>query len=619
MKARRLRAPLAAALCALAALATAQPTVVRDPYYGDALFHFFEDDTFGALTGLMVSQHFERVPHHADEAELLRGGLLLSYGLHREAGRVFAQLVEHGAGADVRGRAWYYLAKIRYQRGLVADAERALSRIEQPLPGALEEERALLAAQLRLVQGDNAGAAALLAPLEASPTAGLYARFNLGVALVRSGQVERGDALLDAVGRAPAATEEQRSLRDRANLALGFAALQARQAQPARAALQRVRLNGAASNKALLAYGWADDAMGQPRQALVPWTELAARDPSDAAVLEARLALPYAMAELGVDGQALQRYTAAVGEFDRERQRLDESIAAIGRGALVAALLERNPSDGLGGRLGIRELPRMPYGAHLSRLLAADDFQEAFKNLRDLQFLRRNLDDWRSKLGAFDDMLATRRQGFAQRLPALRERAGALGLPALRLRRDALAAELAGAEQSRDPAAFADARERALQARIADVRRVLQAGAGNPALADAAERLRRVEGALTWQLAQDEPARLWDAHKGLRATDRALAQAQAHDAALARAQSEEPTRFERFAARIAGLESRIEALTPRVAALDAEQQQALQALAVAALNAQKQRLDVYTAQARLAIAQLHDRALLAGRNDDDAH
>lgn len=619
MKARRLRAPLAAALCALAALAVAQPTVVRDPYYGDALFHFFQDDTFGALTGLMVSQHFERVAQHADEAELLRGGLLLSYGLHREAGRVFAQLVERGAGADVRGRAWYYLAKIRYQRGLVADAERALARIEQPLPGALEEERALLAAQLRLVQGDNAGAAALLAPLETSPTAGLYARFNLGVALVRSGQVERGDALLDAVGRAPAATEEQRSLRDRANLALGFAALQARQAQPARAALQRVRLNGAASNRALLAYGWADDAMGRPRQAMVPWTELAARDPSDAAVLEARLALPYAMAELGADGQALQRYTAAVGEFDRERQRLDESIAAIGRGALVAALLERNPGDGLGGRVGIRELPPMPHGAHLSRLLAADDFQEAFKNLRDLQFLRRNLDDWRSKLGAFDDMLATRRQGFAEKLPALRERAGTLGLTALRQRRDALAAELARAEQARDPVAFADARERALQARIADVRRVLQAGAGNPALADAAERLRRVEGALTWQLAQDEPARLWDAKKGLRATDRALAQAQAHDAALARAQADEPARFERFAARIAGLESRIESLTPRVAALEAEQQQALQALAVTALNEQKQRLDVYTAQARLAIAQLHDRALLAGRNDDDAH
>jgi len=66
--------------------------VLKDPHYGASLFHFYQEHYFSAVTSLMVSQHFERVAQHADEAEVLRGGLLLSYGLHREAGEIFAAL-----------------------------------------------------------------------------------------------------------------------------------------------------------------------------------------------------------------------------------------------------------------------------------------------------------------------------------------------------------------------------------------------------------------------------------------------------------------------------------------------------------------------------------------------
>ena len=40
--------------------------VVRDPYYGDALFYFYQQRYFTSVTGLMVSQHFDRLSHHAD-------------------------------------------------------------------------------------------------------------------------------------------------------------------------------------------------------------------------------------------------------------------------------------------------------------------------------------------------------------------------------------------------------------------------------------------------------------------------------------------------------------------------------------------------------------------------
>jgi len=232
---------------------------LKAPYYGDTLFHFYQDHYFSAITTLMVSQHFDRVAPHADEAEVLRGGMLLSYGLHREAGEIFAKLIERGAEPPVRDRAWFFLAKIRYQRGFLAEAEDAIARVENHLPPDLEEERGLLKANLLMARGDYAGAAtALEAMTKTAGSASMYARFNLGVALVKAGDPARGSTLLDEVGKAPAPNEELRSLRDKANVALGFTALQNNQAEAARTYLERVRLASLHSNKALLGFGWAE-------------------------------------------------------------------------------------------------------------------------------------------------------------------------------------------------------------------------------------------------------------------------------------------------------------------------------------------------------------------------
>jgi hypothetical protein len=627
---RRAAAVASAAVLAVTAAAPATaaepppPHVVEDPHYGDTLFHFWQDRYFTAITTLMASQHFGRVAHHADEAEVLRGGMLLSYGLHREAGEIFAQLIEKGASPKVRDRAWFYLAKIRYQRGYLAEAEEAVGRIGNNLPPDLEEERGLLRANILMARGDYAGAAGLLNTLAAAKTVTPYVRYNLGVALVKTGDIAGGSALLDQIGKTvPLPTEEQRSLRDKANVALGFAALQDDRPEAARGYLERVRLEGVQSSKALLGFGWAAAAMKMPRQALVPWMELATRDAADASVLEARIAVPYAYAELGAYGQSLQRYNEAIDGFERERVHLDESIAAIRAGKLVDGLLERNPGDEMGWFWSIRELPEMPHASHLAHVLAQHEFQEAFKNFRDLRFLARNLQDWADRLVVFGDMLANRRQAYAERLPKVLEQMknSEQGLAALQKRRDVLAAELAAADAATDAAAFADPAQRELMARIDSVRDTLKSLEDDPQLAQAREKLRLAAGAMQWQLMQDYPGRLWTARKGLAVADGQLAQAHRAEDALVQAQRDEPARFEQFAARIAALEQRIRALIPQVAALSSEQQGQVQNLAVAALSDQKERLLAYTMQARFAVAQLVDHALASSTKgaDDAAH
>ena len=640
-----------------------QPAPIRAPHHGSTLFHFFQGHDFDALGALMVSQHFQRLAPHDDEAEVLRGGLLLSYGLHQEAGQVFTRLIEHQAPQAVQNRAWFYLARIRHQRGLPDEAEAALSRISgAALPAELETQRQLLTAQLLMGRGAYTAAAQVLQTLAKAQPAGVaysalaVAQFNLGVALVKAGGADdafqagtadtaatathtaQGLALLDTLGRQPAADEEQRALRDRANLALGLAALRAGQPARAQAVLQRVRLNSPHAHPALLGLGWAAADQDQPQQALAPWAELVDRSAAahasgagpDTALLEARIALPHALAEAGAWGPALSRYEQAVDRYAQEDDSLQAAVLTLNSGSTLQALLARHADTGIGWFARLDELPRaaeLPHAATLAPVLAGHAFQEGFKNWRDLHHLSGHLDEWRSRLQAFDDMLATRRQAYALRLPPVLQRDADAGLPRLQARHQALGSELARVEAQTDTAALADLREQALQQRLARVQAALQrlAAAELPATgaglgldlgldhAAASARLQRAAGALQWEQAQQFPARLWSAKKALQQGAQALEQAQAREAALAQAQRSEPARHEALAARISALAARLEALLPQLQSTAGEQQAALQAQAVAALQAQQVRLAAYRAQALLGRAQLLDRMQLAQR------
>ena len=558
------RIAAAAAALALAAPAFAawpfadsgpsEPThEIKAPHYGDALFYFFQDRYFTSVTTMMASQQFERLTHHDDEAEILRGGMLASYGMTKEAGEIFSTMIARGATPKVRDRAYFYLAKIRYQRGYLPEAEAALAKVEGKLPRDLEEERGLLLANLLMARADYAGAAGALSGLPLKGPGSRYVRYNLGIALLKSGNGKRGTELLDDIGKDSASNEEYRSLRDRANVALGFSALSENRPKEARVYLERVRLQSLQSSKALLGFGWAADAMKDPQLALVPWTELAQRDFGDTAVLEAHIAVPYAYASMGAFNQALQRYEAAIAAFEHENADLSDSIKAIRNGRLIDTLVDQNPGEEMGWFWKISDLSDMPRARHLAQVLAQHEFQEAMKNYRDIRFLSRNLEDWRDKLSVFDDMLATRRKAFAERLPLVKERQQQIDIEALVKRREAVAAEVAAGEAAGDGMAFADEKQLGLLERLKEVHRIVESPAADEEVFKARDRVRLVSGVLSWQIAQDSVGRLWDAKVELERIQNELVEAKAHADALSAAQRDEPIRFDRFAQRIAAM------------------------------------------------------------------
>jgi tetratricopeptide (TPR) repeat protein len=592
------------------------PVQIRDLYYGDVLFHFYQDDYFAALTRLSAAQQQGRIQHHAADAELLLGGLYLSLGQHREAGRIFAAVLERpNVPAPVRDRARFFLGKVWYQRGYLDQASETLAAAAGGgLTPEMEAERRMLLAQSLMYQRRYDEAIRALEGWQGSPVWTAYARYNLGVALVRSERFDEGMRLLDDVGRLERTNPELDALRDKANLALGFAYLQANRPADARPVLERVRLEGPLSNKALLGVGWADTARQAYRDALVPWLELHGRNMLDSAVQESYLAVPYAFARLGANGQAVDHYETAVREFEAETARIEESIAAIRRGGLIDTIVRNERRDGPNGWFWqLSSLPDAPESRYLYHLLAGHEFQEGLKNYRMLLFMERNLDGWLSSVDAYDDMLATRRQRFEQRLPQAVANLERVDVEALRRQRTDLESRVAGAEASGDVVALATPREREVWERVERLEALAAAGDdADPEIAAARAKLRLIRGVTYWQMNEGFRARAWTARRTLRDIDRALRDTEKGWSRVQEARGAVPDRNGEFATRIAAMRPRIQTAQRRLAALKDGQTRYLADLAVGELERQKARLETYLVQARYALATIYDRASADG-------
>lgn len=591
---------------------SAEAKVVRDPHYGEVLFQFFQEKYFAAITHLMVANKLDRFPHHTDEAELLRGGMYLSYGLHWEAGEIFERLIAQGAPPAVQDRAWFYLAKIRYQRGYLDEAVDAMGRVRGPLPGELEDERIVLKATLFMLQEKYVEAIEVLKPLKTSSPWAAYGRYNLGVALVKAEQTQEGVELLEKVGQIKSDTEELKALRDKANVALGFVMLQNEQPTRAKAYLQEVRLQSLLANKALLGVGWALSAEERYKEALTPWLELRKRSTLDPAVQESMLAVPYAFGQLKAYKQAIQYYEDAAAVYVRETERLDAAISAIQEGKMTAAILRADPTDEMGWFWRLQNLPVSPETYYLLHLLASHEFQEAFKNYRDVRFLMRNLDEWTANIDVFDDMLANRRNAYTERLPRIRQGVAEADAVHLKTQRDDLAKEIARVEAQNDVFALANAVEHESLVRLRSVEARLRRLGKDADLDEARERYQRLRGVLFWRLNDEYIPRLWKAKEQLQELDEALAEHGTRRTTMRKVEVDAPREFEGFNGRILSSRGRIAELRDKLRAVSAQMEIYLQKLAVAELQRQQERLGVYITQIQFAVAQVYDHATTEG-------
>jgi tetratricopeptide (TPR) repeat protein len=584
------------------------PHPVQDLHYGEVLFYYFQNDYFDAITRLLAAQELNRMPHSEGEAELLLGSLYLSLGEHVEAGRIFEQLLAGKTSETVRNRAWYYLGKVWYQRGYLENSERALRQVSNKMEPRINAERYMLLAQLLMRQGRYDEAITALKAWKGAPDWTAYAQFNLGVALVRLNRLPDAVPFLDAVGRIDARGEELLALRDKANLALGFALLQGQRAAEARPVLERVRLEGPFSSKALLGAGWADAIQNDYKRALVPWLALHKRNLLDAAVQESYLAVPYAFSKLQATGQAAEYYNGAIESFDAELRLIDDSIEQIRSGNLLDRLMGDEKERSVTWYWQLRNLPKAPESRYLYELLASNDFQEGLKNYRELEFMSHNLDQWRADVSTYDDIIDTKQKAYDLRVPKADAVMASTDLDGLTQKRVDFESRINEIEGSHDVAALGTPEEQATWARLKRIEDFLAAHPDDPDLAEMREKHRLMKGVMFWKLSESFKARLWNERRSVKELAVALKETQKRAVLVRQARETIPSNTGENAARVAAIRARIDELQGRLALVSERQNHFLQALAVEELEKQKDRIATYQVQARYALASIYDRA-----------
>lgn len=597
---------VAGCLPVLAAAAPWDKGPVRDLYFGESLFHYFKGDDFTALYHLMAAEQKDRVPNHAEEAALLRGGLHLSYGMQDQAALVFNALLKPPVPQPVQDSAWYYLGKLAYQRGVW---NRAMAAFQRSGEAQSEDERALLGGLMAIRQGQPGEA---LTWLEAADENNRFAQYNKAIALQRLGRLDEAVAIFEEIGE-PERNPDDSALLDRINLAAGMSLLQAERPAEAVPFLNRVRLDGPQSNLALLAAGWAEAEAGNPTAALRPWRVLLSRDQSDVAVLEARLAVPYAYRQMGDLARAADEYENAVGRYDLEIAAIQAAIADVESGRLIGLLSSMVSDERTGWLWEIQQPPEGELGRYLAPLLAEHAFQEGFKNYRDLRAMSDNLDAWRQSIQAFDTMLASRRERFDRVLPRIEQKLDGTDVAALIARRDALSARLAEIRQNEDVLGLATADELRHWQDLREVRQRIASLPTSSQTLELAKKRRRLAGVLYWQIHSAYPDRQWAMTKAVRELDELLEETVQRVETLSAAPAHADNGVAGFAGRVDVLRQRVNVLGPRLNAALVAQANQLQRLALASLEDRLQRLRGYRTQARFSLAQLYDNAAIGER------
>ena len=583
------------------------PQTINDLRYGETLYQLFQENYFSAITRLTVAEKQRPIRDQGAEPELLLGSLYLSYGMHRAAGEIFSRLLNSNVPQNTRNKIWFYLARLRYFGGDFEGAREALQRIEGKLPAYYEGSRWNLLANILLRQHHYQQAINVLQYFPGEPIWKAYSEFNVGVTLSRIGQTQASQKWLDIVGRLPAAGEEVRALRDRANLALGYTEIQAHKPEEAIQAFGRIRLSGPLSNKALLGIGWAHQQQKDYNAALIPWMELRKRPTINTSVQEALLAIPHTLELLKKPQAALAYYSEAENTYNNELTRLANVLSAVETGELLDALKPPSVDD---ESLQLREQSRLPDSIstpYLSNLMASHEFQNTYQSYRELLFLQHRLQFWQQQLPSYRLMINERKKGYQQKLEIIRDDKRLQQLAGLIKRRGKLAHDLQQIESTQNGLALVEGDERGVLKRLNRIEEILKHLQGHGDYSEQTEKFRILKGLLSWKVNTEFVARDWQLKRKMHELDLSIEKAKATKASLENTWRRlGPSTFIQYQKRLNGLTARLQHLQQRINIVTGKQARFLQQLAVDSLHLRRRQLENYLIRAKYGLTRLYD-------------
>jgi hypothetical protein len=596
---------------------TSAPKELKDLYFGEALYDAFQGDWFEAIARLdtELTQHHgldeperDTLHYHINHAEFAVGDFELAYRMHQRAGRAITAVIEGNVEESVRNEAIFRLARIYFQKDQPVNALYAVERISGAVPPNIRDDLAFLRAQILMANGRFADAARILRDLQDAESLEGFSTYNLGIALLRDGKELEGRQYLDRTGRINSNDALTMAIKDKSNLVLGSNLLEEKKFEGAKQVLDRVRLKGPFSNRALLGSGWADAFQERFERALVPWSTLVTREVTDASVQEAMLAVPYAYGKLNVHSKAAVMYGSALDKFGTEVDKLGASIKSIREGHFLRALVREELKQDANWVVNLRMLPQTPETYYLLELMASHDFQESLKNYLDLEQLRKKLEAWEGDLNAFAEIIAQRRAYYQPLLPVIDREFRRLDSQ-MRLRleqRDRIEQRLKSMLVLPRPDYLATSKERVISGQIALLEQKLTGGAIVTSEIEA--RIKRLRGVLYWYIYTEYDRRFTEAHEHLRELNNEVDLLKRQYTAFVRTRQAATQSYQGYDDVIRRQRFLIREAREKVGELMARQGHMLETMAVNELTTRRERLAEFQIKARFAMADSYDRA-----------
>jgi len=600
---------------------TSAPKELKDLYYGEALYDAYQGEWFDAISRLdtELTQHYgldepkrDTLYYHINQAEFAVGDFELAYRMHQRAGRAITAVIEGNVEEPARNEAIFRLARIYFQKNQPVNALYAIERIKGAIPEKIRDDLAFLRAQILMANGRFDEAERILKDLQDAKSIEGFSTYNLGIALIKDGKEPEGRQYLDLTGQINSNDDLTLAIKDKSNLVLGSKLLEDKQFENAKEVLDRVRLVGPFSNRALLGSGWADAFQGHFERALVPWTLLVTRDVTDASVQEAMIAVPYAYGKLNVYSKAALMYGNALEKFGIEIDKLDASIKSIREGYFLKALVREELKQDADWVVKLRKLPQTPETYYLLELMASHNFQESLKNYLDLEELRKKLETWKGDLDAFEEIIGQRRAYYEPLLPDIDKEFRLLDSQ-MRLRleqRERIEQHLKNMLVVPRPDYLATSEERILGEQIMQLEKNLTSGGSTvPEGIDA--RIKRLRGVLLWNIYTDYNRRFTDAYKHLYDLNHDVDKLKKKYNAFVRTRQAATQSYEGYDDVIRRLRILIREARETVEELMARQGHMLELMAVNELIKRRERLAEFQIKVRFAMAESYDRAIRA--------
>jgi len=604
-------------LLVTAVAANEQPKL-HDMYFGEALYDAYKDDYFDAIVRLDVElgQYYKldepqlgSFHYHLNQAEFFVGDFELGYRMNLRAGRAVKAVMEGAVEQSMRNEAAYRLARIFFKKNQPVNALHILERIEGEVPDEIRAKLAFLRGQVYLATGRFSDAVEVLKNIQGVEGLEGFAGFNLGVALIQDGQEQAGFAQLDKVGQISSGDPAVLGIRDKANLVLGYRLLDTNEPALAKKYLERVRLKGPFSNRALLGAGWADALLEQYDRALVPWTILFKRDPTNEYTQEAMLSVPYAYGKLGLYGKSAILYGHALEQYSQELDRLDASVKSIREGKFLDALVREEAKLDKNWLINLRNLPDSPETRYLISLMTSHDFQESLKNYQDLIELRKRMVKWLDDIDAYEELTTIRRAYYEPLLPRVEEKFRKLD-SRLKLRteqRQHLNDRINRMLIARNPDFLATINERIFLKKINLMEKQLKARHA-AASGKSWQRVQRLKGLVLWPIYTQYDDRLTKAYKNLRELDGFIEKLDTQYESFVRTFYAARQSYEGYEKPLQLMSSRIKQSMERLDLVKARQGRILELMAINELDRSRKRLQEYQIKARFALAESYDKA-----------